>query len=144
MRARGARATTGARARRARIFYLRFGELTCARGELICARACRIAHLARARLYLLARLARAPVCACAPINARAPARARFQQEMFHMFSKMTNYNIQNFVFQTQLYPVYDPWILFQSSGCLGKYPSRTCCCYPSGCHFLSHFGVVSF
>ena len=78
-----ARARCASTDRRARANNLRFGELLCARGELICARACRtgcartrvrtrarilalLAHLARARLYLLARLARAPVVARAP------------------------------------------------------------------------------
>ena len=70
--------------------YLRFGELICARGELICARACRFAraHLglacaprarasicsrvSRARLSLLAHLARARV-KCSRARAAHPA-----------------------------------------------------------------------
>ena len=48
-----------------------------------------LAHLARAPLF--ARASRARACLCLRtsrahvLNARAPARARFQQEMFHMF-----------------------------------------------------------
>ena len=95
MRARGAQAQTGARARRAskdrRTREVReqgagFGELICdleslfARAESLFARArvgrarartrarilALLAHLARARFYLLARLAHAPVVARAP------------------------------------------------------------------------------